>query len=459
MIFAPHPYQSYCIERLLQEPALGLYIDMGLGKSVITLTAINELRRHRFCISKALIIAPKKVAEATWQAEASKWDHLRGLRISTVLGTASEREAALQREADVYVINRDNVVWLVEHCGKDWPFDMVVLDESTSFKSRQAKRFRALASVRPMISRIVELSGTPAPNSLLDLWPQVYLLDGGRRLGRYITRYRERYFVPDKRSGMQVFSWRPKPFAEEAIMAAISDICITMQASDYLQLPELIYDEVPVVLDAKSRGAYKRLEREAYLELEGREIDAQTAAVLSGKLLQLCNGAIYDDRGEAIEVHPCKVEAFMELIEGLQGQPVLAFYSYRHDLDRLEAALGKSRLRVARLTAEAVGRWNAGEIDVLLAHPASAAYGLNLQEGGRHVVWFGLTWSLEQYQQANARLHRQGQTRPVIVHHLVVQGSRDEDVMAALRDKDTTQDRLIQGLRVRMEQIKRGGAA
>lgn len=459
MIFMPHPYQSYCIEQLLQEPALGLFIDMGLGKSVITLTAINELRRHRFVIRRALIIAPKKVAEATWQAEASKWDHLRGLRISTVLGMAQDREAALQREADVYIINRDNVVWLVEHYGQAWPFDMVVLDESTSFKSRQAKRFRALASVRSRISRLVELSGTPAPNSLLDLWPQVYLLDGGRRLGRHITQYRERYFVPDKRCGPQVYSWRLKPFAEEAIMAAVGDICITMSAEDYLQLPELIYDTVPVALDVKSQAAYKRLERDAYLELGDREIDAQTAAVLSGKLLQLCNGAIYDEQGEAVEVHPCKVEAFMELIESLQGQPALVFYSYRHDLERLEVALGKSRLRVARLTAEAVGWWNAGELDVLLAHPASAAYGLNLQEGGRHVVWFGLTWSLEQYQQANARLYRQGQTRPVIVHHLVVQGGRDEDVMAALRDKDTTQDRLIQGLRVRMEQIKRGGLA
>jgi len=459
MIFIPHPYQSYCIERLLQEPALGLYIDMGLGKSVITLTAINELRRHRFAIRRALIIAPKKVAEATWQAEAAKWGHLRGLRISTVLGTAQEREAALQREADAYIINRENVVWLVEYCGKEWPFDMVVLDESTSFKSRQAKRFRALASVRSRISRLVELSGTPAPNSLLDLWPQVYLLDGGRRLGRYITQYRERYFVPDKRCGPQVYSWRLKPFAEEAIMAAISDICITMSAEDYLQLPELIYDTVPVALDDKSQAAYKRLEREAYLALGDREIDAQTAAVLSGKLLQLCNGAIYDDKGEAVVVHRCKLEAFVELIEGLQGQPALVFYAYRHDLERLEAALAKSGKRAARLDAESVRRWNAGEVDVLLAHPASAAYGLNLQEGGHHVVWFGLTWSLEQYQQANARLYRQGQTRPVIVHHLIVKDSRDEAVMEALVGKDTTQDRLIQGLRAKLEEIKRGGAA
>ena len=426
---------------------------------MITLTAINELRRYRFSVRRALIVAPKKVAEATWQTEAAKWDHLQGLRIATVLGTAKEREAALQRDADVYITNRDSVVWLVERLGKDWPFDMVVLDESTSFKSRQSKRFRALASVRSRISRLVELSGTPAPTSLLDLWPQLYLLDGGQRLGRYITHYRERYFLPDKRSGLQVFSWKPKPFAEEAIRERISDICITMSASDYLQLPELIYDEVPVILDAKSQEQYRRMERDMLLPLDGHDIDAQTAAVLSGKLLQLCNGAVYDDQGEAVEVHPCKLEAFMELIEQLQGQPALVYYAYKHDLERLERALAKTQLRVSRLDAESVRRWDAGEVDVLLAHPASAAYGLNLQQGGCHVVWFGPTWSLELYQQANARLYRQGQTRPVIVHHLIVKDSRDEAVMEALAGKDTTQERLISGLRADIERVKRGGAA
>ena len=393
------------------------------------------------------------MAEATWQTEAQKWDHLQDLRISTVLGTARERETALQAQADVYIINRDNVVWLVDRLRNDWPFDMVVLDESTSFKSRQAKRFRALACVRSKIRRIVELSGTPAPNSLLDLWPQIYLLDGGRRLGRYITHYRERYFEPDKRNAQQIFSWKPKAFAEEAILDAISDICITMTAEDYLTLPELIYDNVPVALDPKSRRLYRRMERETLLALDGHEIDAQTAAALSNKLLQLCNGAVYDDNGAVAEIHSCKIEAFLELIEGLSGQSVLVFYAYKHDLTRLEDALAGKGLRVARLDVGSVKRWNAGEIDVLLAHPASAAYGLNLQQGGCHVVWFGLSWSLELYQQANARLYRQGQTRPVIVHHLIVQNSRDEAVLAALRDKDTTQERLIEGLRAEREKL------
>lgn len=458
MRFEPHPYQAYCIERILQDPALGLYLDMGLGKTVITLSAIYELRFHRFQVRKALIIAPKKVAEATWQKEAAKWDHLQGLRISTILGTAKQRTEAATAAADVYIINRDNVAWLVELFKNEWPYDMVVLDESTSFKNRQANRFKHLVWVRPHVSRIVELTGTPAPNSLMDLWAQIYLLDGGERLGRYITHYRERYFSPDKRNAQQIFSYKPKLGAEEVILQKISDICVTMKAEDYITLPDLIYDDIPVELDPKSRRLYDKMEQDMLLDVAGHEIDAQTAAVLSGKLLQLCNGAVYDDRGQTVEIHSCKIEAFLELIEALDGQPALVFYQFRHDLERLEAALAGKGKRVRRLDGkEAQAAWNARNVDILLAHPASAAYGLNLQDGGNHVIWFGLNWSLELYQQANKRLHRQGQQQKVIVHHLVTQSGRDEDVIAALHDKDATQDRLIESLKARIENIRQGG--
>ena len=458
MKFDPHPYQKYCIDRIVNDKAVGLYLDMGLGKTVITLTAINELKRYRFRIRKALIIAPKKVAEATWQTEAQKWDHLRDLRVVTILGTAKQRKAAALSAGDVYVINRDNVAWLAEFLGNSWPFDMVVIDESTSFKNRQAKRFKALTWIRPHVRRLVELTGTPAPNSLMDLWAQIYLMDGGERLGKYITHYRERYFEPDKRNAQQIFSWKPKPFAEDAIREKISDICVTMKAEDYITLPDIVYDDVPVALDEKSRAVYDKMERDMLLEIADHDIDAATAAVLSGKLLQLCNGAVYDDRGDVVLIHDCKIEAFLELIEALQGQPVLVFYQFRHDLSRLEAALTGKGLSVRRLDGkDAAAAWNERRVDVLLAHPASAAYGLNLQEGGNHVVWFGLNWSLELYSQANARLHRQGQSQKVIVHHLITQGSRDEDVIAALHDKEATQDRLIESLKARIDKTKQGG--
>ena len=460
MKFDPHPYQKYCIDRIVNDKAVGLYLDMGLGKTVITLTAINELKRYRFRIRKALIIAPKKVAEATWQTEAQKWDHLRDLRVVTILGTAKQRKAAALSAGDVYVINRDNVAWLAEFLGNSWPFDMVVIDESTSFKNRQAKRFKALTWIRPHVRRLVELTGTPAPNSLMDLWAQIYLMDGGERLGKYITHYRERYFEPDKRNAQQIFSWKPKPFAEDAIREKISDICVTMKAEDYITLPDIVYDDVPVALDEKSRAVYDKMERDMLLEIADHDIDAATAAVLSGKLLQLCNGAVYDDRGDVVLIHDCKIEAFLELIEALQGQPVLVFYQFRHDLSRLEAALTGKGLSVRRLDGkDAAAAWNERRVDVLLAHPASAAYGLNLQEGGNHVVWFGLNWSLELYSQANARLHRQGQSQKVIVHHLITQGSRDEDVIAALHDKEATQVRLIESLKARINKVKGGMSA
>lgn len=455
MKFKPYPYQRYCINRLLTSPILGLFLDMGLGKTVITLTAINDLKYNRFAINKVLVIAPKKVAESTWVNEAKKWDHLKLLRFSVVLGPEQKRIRALNTPADIYVINRDNVVWLVEYYRNSWPFDMVVIDEFSSFKNHQAKRFKALRNVRPHIKRIVGLTGTPAPNGLLDLWAQVYLLDGGQRLGKSITSFRERYFEPDQRNRERVFTYEPKIGAEEKIQSLISDICISMKAEDYIQLPDIIYNTITVKLDSKAKKAYDKLEKEMLLEVDGSTIDAGSAAVLANKLLQLCNGAVYDEERNIVEVHNNKIERFMELIEELNGKPALVFYNFQHDKYRLIKALSKTKLRVRELkTPQDEQDWNNRQIDILLAHPASAAYGLNLQQGGNHIIWFGLNWSLELYQQANKRLHRQGQTEKVIIHHIAIEGGVDEDVLAALESKTDTQDKLIEALKARIEKVQ-----
>ena len=407
------------------------------------------------------MIAPKKVAEGTWMREKDKWDHTRLLRVSPVLGSQAKRVRALNTPADIYVINRENVVWLTDYYRNSWPFDMVVIDESSSFKSHSAKRFKALAAMGPHIDRLVELTGTPSPNGLDDLWAQVYLLDGGERLGRRYTHFRERYFQPGRRGadGM-VYSYEAKPGTEAAILERIADICVSMKAEDYLQLPDLTYHEVPVELDAKADAAYRELERKMVLELpeEEKEIDVASAAALSNKLLQLANGALYDADGEVHEVHGCKLEAFLELVESLAGKPVLVFYNFRHDRDRILKALAGRKLRVRELKVpQDEDDWNAGKIDVLLAHPASCAYGLNLQQGGNHVVWFGLTWNYELYTQANKRLHRQGQTEKVIIHHLVCAGTRDEDVMAALSRKEDVQEWVMQSLKARIQMIREEG--
>lgn len=455
MIYEPYPYQQYCAARIVADAAVGLFLDMGLGKTVITLDAINTLRYDRWAVQRVLIIAPKKVAEGTWTKEAQKWEHLRHLRISAVLGSQQKRLRALATPADIYVINRDNVAWLVDYFKNAWPFDMVVLDESSSFKNSQSKRFKALKLVRSRINRLVELTGTPASNGLIDLWAQIYLLDGGARLGRTLGQYRERFFDPDKRSRTQIFSYTPKDGSMEYIQQAIGDICVSMKAEDYLNLPDRMFDDVPVVLDDKARKAYRQLERDLLLELDEGQITAASAGVLTGKLLQLCNGAVYDSEKRPLAIHNCKVEAFLEVLEQLNGQHCLVFYNFQHDRDRLLAALEPLGLRV-RVYQNAADEdaWNAGEIDVLLAHPASCAYGLNLQNGGHHIVWFGLTWSLEQYEQANKRLHRQGQRHPVIVHHLVVQGSMDEDVIESLRAKGDTQEALMDALKARIKKAR-----
>ena len=434
------------------------WIWASVDKTVITLTAINELRYNRWAVQRVLIVAPKKVAEGTWSNEANKWDHLRHLRVSLVCGSQQKRLRALATPADVYVINRDNVAWLVDYFKNAWPFDMVVLDESSSFKNSQSKRFKALRAVRNRINRLVELTGTPSSNGLMDLWAQIYLLDGGARLGRTIGQYRERFFDPDKRNRVQVFSWAPKDGSMEYIQQAIGDICISMKSEDYLQLPDRIYDEVPVVLDAPAAKAYKRLEREMLLELDEGTVTATSAGVLTGKLLQLCNGAVYDGDRRAIDIHKCKIEAFLEALEQLHGQHALVFYNFQHDRDRLLAALEPLDLRVRTYQGpQDELDWNEGRVDILLAHPASCAYGLNLQNGGHHIIWFGLTWSLEQYDQANKRLHRQGQKHPVTVHLLVVQGGMDADVVAALQRKGDTQEALMDALKARIQRVQQEG--
>ena len=460
MQFIPHSYQRYAIERIITDPALGLFLDMGLGKTAITLTAINDLRYNRWAVSRCLVVAPKKVAEATWSSEAAKWDHLDHLKIVPVLGSAQKRIRGLHTPGDIWVINRENFPWLVDYYRNAWPFDMVVIDESTSFKNSQSKRFKAIKLVLDRISRIVILTGTPAPNGLEDLWAQLYLLDEGARLGRTISAYRQMYFTPDKRNRTTIFSYAPMDGSFDRIKQAISDICISMKASDYLTLPDVLENDIPVALDAAAAKAYHQLETELLLQVDEDTITAGSAGVLTGKLLQLCNGAIYNESHVPVRVHDCKIDAFMELIEQLNGQHALVFYSFQHDRDRLMEALTETKLRVrVYANAEDEEAWNRGEIDVLLAHPASCGYGLNLQQGGHHAIWFGLTWSLEQYEQANKRLHRNGQEHPVVIHHLLVQGGMDETVREALKDKGDMQNALLAALKVRIREVGGGGNA
>lgn len=455
MKYKPHDYQSYCVQRIINDSAVGLFLDMGLGKTVITLTAINDLKYNRFKIQKCLVIAPKKVAEATWSKEAEKWDHLKHLRISKILGTESKRIRAVNTPADVYVINRENVPWLVDHYRNDWKFDMVVVDELSSFKSSKAKRFKCLTWVRPHIKKFVGLTGTPAPNGMMDLWAQVYLLDGGERLGKTITAYRQAYFIQNTHGG-NFSTFEEKQEAAEEIRQRISDICISMKAEDYIKLPDRTDVVVPVELDSKARKMYDKFEKEMFLQIDEDNLDAGTAAVLSNKLLQMCNGAVYGENN-VVEIHNCKIEAFMELVEAAQGQPILVFYNFKHDLDRLKLALAKTKLTIGELKSpKDIDRWNNKELNILFAHPASAAYGLNLQAGGSHIVWFGLNWSLELYQQANARLYRQGQKDKVIIHHLVVDDSTDELVMEALKEKSGTQEALLSALKAKIKEVKNG---
>lgn len=456
MKFVPHGYQKYCIERMIADPVLGLFLDMGLGKTVITLTAVNDLRFNRFMVRKVLVIAPKKVAEDTWTRETGKWDHLKCLRVIPVLGNIKQRIRALNMPGDIWVLSRDNVSWLVDYYKNDWPFDMVIIDELSSFKFNKAKRFRKLKSVRGHIKRIVGLTGTPTPNGLEDLWAQIYLLDQGERLGRTITSYRDNYFTPGARNGNIVYEYRPRIWAEDEINERVRDICISMKAEDYLELPERIDNVQHIQLPDKALKQYRELEQKMVADIDGETIDVASAAALSNKLLQLCNGAVYDADGQYHEVHDEKLEALKEIIDASQGKGVLVFYNFKHDKSRIKKVLAKTKLRVGELkNPESITAWNSGQMDVLLAHPASAAYGLNLQAGGHIIVWFGLNWSLELYQQANARLYRQGQKENVVIHHLVTSGGYDENVMDALSQKEVTQDSFLAALKARIKNVKK----
>lgn len=453
MVYEPHPYQVQCEQRIVDDPAVALFLSMGLGKSVITLSAIRRLKYELFQVRRALVIAPLKVAEATWTNEARKWDHLHGLRLSCVLGTLAQRKAALDAPADVYVINRDNVAWLVEYLHPAWPFDMVVVDELTSFKNPSAKRFKALKSRLPAVTRVVGLTGTPAPNGIQDLWSQMYLLDGGARLGRTITGYREAYFSFNP----YTHEFKPLPGAADKVQALIADLCVSLSAEDYLQMPELIVDDIPVQLDIKAAAAYRTMARSMLLPIGEDTVTAGSAAVLAGKLLQLCSGAVYNEAGQALHVHDCKLDALGELVEGLGGARALLFYGYQHEIPRLQAAVKKANpaLRVRKYESAAdADVWNRGEVDILLAHPSSCAYGLNLQDGGHHIIWFTLTWSLELYLQANARLHRQGQAHPVIVHRLIVDAGMDQAAAKALEQKDSIQEAMLHALKSEIVKVR-----
>lgn len=450
MKFIPHKYQQIAINKIFNTPRAGLFLDMGLGKTVITLTAIEDLIYNRFEVEKVLVIAPLRVAEDTWSKESDKWDHLKHLNISKILGTPAQRRKALAKEADIYIVNRENVVWLTNELssiGDSWIFDMVVIDELSSFKSPKAQRFRALKKYITRSKRVVGLTGTPAPNGLIDLWSQIYLLDGGQRLGRTVTGYREKYFDPNQRNATTIFNYKPKPEAEEKIRNAISDICISMRAEDWLEMPERIDSIQSVKLSEKEQKAYEQFERDSYYEFLSGEITAASRASLTNKLLQFSNGAVYDSNGRYIKIHDRKLDALEEIIELSNGKPVLCFYSYKHDLNRI---MERFESAVKLKDSNDITLWNNGEIPLLLAHPAGAGHGLNLQGGGNIIVWFGLTWSLELYQQANARLYRQGQSEnSVIIHHLITEGSADEKVLNSLLNKKDVQDDLLNSLKAK----------
>ncbi|UKI20303.1 MAG: DEAD/DEAH box helicase [Oscillospiraceae bacterium] len=449
MIYEPHDYQKYAINFIKENPIAAVLLDMGLGKTSITLTAINDLLFDSFDVRKVLVIAPLRVARDTWIAEVDKWDHLRHLICSVAVGTEAERKAALMRPANIYIINRENVQWLVEESGIPFAFDMIVIDELSSFKNRNTKRFKAMLKVRPRVSRIVGLTGTPASNGLMDLWAEFRILDMGQRLGRFITKYRTDYFQPDKRNGQIIYSYKPLPYAEDAIYKQISDITISMKATDHLKMPELVSSEYAVRLSDEEKQKYTDLKQELVLSLGDAEITAANAASLSGKLSQMANGAIYDDNGEVIQIHDRKLDALEDIIESANGKPVLVAYWFKHDLDRISERMKKLHIPFSRLdTSDSIRRWNAGEIPVALIHPASAGHGLNLQSGGSTLVWFGLTWSLELYQQTVARLWRQGQTsETVVVQHIITKGTIDERIMKALSQKEHTQTALIDAVK------------
>ena len=455
MQYEPHEYQSFATNYIERHTISALLIDMGLGKTVITLTALFDLLFDSFEIHKVLVVAPLRVGLISWPDELKKWEHLHFLKSSIVIGTEIERLRALKAKADIYIINRENLEWLVTKSGYKFDFDTVVIDELSSFKNGRSKRHKALMTVRPYVKRIIGLTGTPAGNGLMDLWAEFKCLDYGSRLGRFITRYREEYFLPDKRNGMVVFSYKPQAGAEARIYSKISDITISMKAIDHLKMPDLIEVERAVELDEHEISLYKELVEEMVLELKDKEITSANAAVLTGKLLQIANGAIYSDSGEIVEIHDRKLDELEDIIEAANGKPLLVAYWFKHDLDRIKKRLDKLGVIYKTLDKpENIRQWNNKELQVGLIHPASAGHGLNLQSGGNTIVWFGLTWSLELYQQTVARLYRQGQkSGSVVVMHIIAKGTMDELVLRALKDKDMTQTRLIDAVKAKIKGV------
>jgi len=452
MKYNPHDYQTYAANFILDHPISAIFLDMGLGKSVITLTSIFDLCLDSFRIRKVLVIAPLRVARDTWPMEIEKWDHLKGLTYSVAIGTEQERKLALTKKADVYIINRENVDWLVNKSGLPFDYDMLVIDELSSFKAHDSKRFKALRRVRPKVKHIVGLTGTPSGNGLMDLWAEIGILDMGQRLGRFITHYRNTFFTPDKRNQQIVFSYKPLPGAEEEIYRRISDITISMKNTDYLKMPECVLNEILVRLSDKEKKVYDTMKRNLIISLQGQEIDAASAASLSNKLLQMANGAVYTDNGSVVNIHDRKLDALEDVIEAANGKPVLIAYWYKHDLNRILTRVNAEHLD----SNDSIKRWNDGEIPVAVIHPASAGHGLNLQAGGSCLVWFGLTWSLELYQQTNARLWRQGQKDTVVIHHIIAEGTIDEQVMKVLKQKEKTQTALIDAVKASIDVRKEG---
>ena len=447
MKYKPHSYQEYAIRYIETHPISALLIDMGLGKTSITLTAIRNLLFDSFEVCKVLVIAPLRVAKNTWTDEIKKWEHLSTLTYSLIVGNENERLSALNEKADIYIINRENVDWLVNKSGYKFDFDMVVIDELSSFKNHQSKRFKSLMKVRPLVKRIVGLTGTPSSNGLMDLFAEFKILDMGKRLGYFIGQYRNTYFKPDKMNGPIVYSYKPLPNAENAIYEKISDITVSMKANEYLKMPELLTSNYVVELSNSEKKQYDKMKKSLVLEITDGEITASNAASLSNKLCQLSNGAIYDDEQNIVEIHDRKLETLEDIIESMNGKPLLIAYWYRHDLERI-----KSRFSVREIkTSEDISDWNDGKIPVALIHPASAGHGLNLQNGGSTLVWFGLTWSLELYQQTNARLYRQGQKNAVVIQHIITKGTIDEQILKALQKKNKTQADLIDAVRADLE--------
>lgn len=455
MKYQPYDYQRFAEQHILDNPYAGLFLGMGLGKTVTTLTAIDKLIHQDLAVDRVLVIGPKKVVEETWATEIQKWDHLRHLRISVVLGTERQRIEALRTPADIYAINRENVAWLVGYCGGGFPFDMLVIDELSSFKNAASIRFKALRTVRPKIKRVTGLTGTPAPNGLIDLWPQLYLLDQGERLGKTLTGYRNQFFVPGRRNGHVVFDYKLRSQAgEKEIYERIGDICISMKAEDYLQLPKRIDRNKEIHLPDSVMKKYLDFERELVLSLDDtKDISAVNAAALTNKLRQFANGAVYDADKSWHEVHTEKLEALAEDMEAANGENVLVFYQYQHDLERILKHF-KAYKPVLLKGAEQIRDWNAGKIQMLLAHPASAGHGLNLQQGGHLIEWFGVDWALELYEQAVARLDRQGQTKPVINSRIIAKGTIDEDILESLAGKATVQDAVMNAVKARIKKYK-----